>query len=396
MRLGHSIQEMRAIARGRSGTCLSERYETLREKLTWSCSQGHVWTAIAGNVLNGSWCPFCACRVKGTLEQMQQIAASRGGECLSKEYVRQSEPMSWRCSHGHVWTAPAAAIKCGKWCSRCAAVARHTIGIMRELANARGGSCESIEYINADSPLIWKCANGHIWRTTAASVRSGSWCAVCARNQRLELNEIQRFAALRRGKCLSPVYINNHTPLIWQCEQGHRWKAAPQNVCRAGPRKGTWCPTCAEHNRQFQQRLTLDDIQTIARGHGGRCLSEEYLGSKVKLVWQCEKGHCWKAYVSPVRRGSWCPLCAGNQRLTLEHFQQLAAQHGGKCLSEEYVNKETPLWFECKAGHRWRTRPAQIRKGAWCGQCAQIARRNPYKRVKPDQGRSTKELSPVR
>src|SRR5580704_16386576 len=49
MRLGHSIQEMRAIARGRGGTCLSERYETLREKLTWMCSQGHVWTAIAGN-----------------------------------------------------------------------------------------------------------------------------------------------------------------------------------------------------------------------------------------------------------------------------------------------------------------------------------------------------------
>lgn len=119
-------------------------------------------------------------------------------------------------------------------------------------------------------------------------------------------------------------------------------------------------------------------------------------GSKVKLVWQCEKGHCWKAFVTPVRRGSWCPLCAGNQRLTLEHFQQLAAQHGGKCLSEEYVNKETPLWFECKAGHRWRTRPAQIRKGAWCGQCAQIARRNPYKRVKADQGQRAKGPLPMR
>ena len=284
MRLRHSIQEMREIAKGRGGICLSKRYHSLHEKLTWKCSAGHVWIAFAGNVLGGSWCPFCAHRAKGTLRQMQKIAASRGGECLSREYLNQKEPMQWKCSAGHLWTAAASAIKCGKWCSRCTAVAKHTIEMVRELARARGGSCESIQYANADSPLTWKCAQGHIWRTTAASVGSGSWCPVCAHNRRLELTEMQRFATLRGGKCLSRVYSNNHSPLIWQCESGHKWKASPQNVCRSGKRKGTWCPICAEHNRQFQQRLTLENIQTIALGHGGRCLSKQYLGSKVKLV----------------------------------------------------------------------------------------------------------------
>ncbi|CAE6858636.1 hypothetical protein R75461_07860 [Paraburkholderia nemoris] len=48
----------------------------------------------------------------------------------------------------------------------------------------------------------------------------------------------------------------------------------------------------------------------VAHERGGRCLSEEYLGSKVKLVWQCGLGHVWASTPNTVvRLGHWCPNC---------------------------------------------------------------------------------------
>jgi hypothetical protein len=374
----HSIEEMRDLARQRGGDCLSERFVTLQGKLCWQCSKGHMWSAIAGNVLRGSWCPICAHRVRGTLRDMQQIAASRGGSCLSEVYVRQSDLMQWRCAQGHVWTATGGAIKRGRWCGVCASVAKRTIEQMHELTIARG-SCLSSVYVGVDSPLTWRCDEGHTWQATPASVLRGSWCAICVRNRRLELAEMRRVAESRHGKCLSPTYRNNHTPLVWQCERGHRWKAAPQNVCRDSWHTGTWCPVCASQRRKFQERLTLDEVQSIALAHGGLCLSEEYVGSMSKLLWQCAEGHTWEALVTPVRRGSWCPVCARNQKLNLEYFQKIAKSRGGKCLSSEYLNKDAPLLFECEVGHQWRARGGHVKQGSWCRQCVSLARRSKYK-----------------
>lgn len=375
----HSIEEMGKLAKLRRGECLSAEYKGSRQKLLWTCHQGHQWCALPGNVIRGSWCPYCARRVRASIEEMRLIALSRGGQCISDSYKNRRTLLRWRCSEGHTWSAPASAITAGKWCARCASVAKYTIDDMRRLALERGGSCNPTAYQNVRARLAWTCAKGHTWRTTAASVAGGRWCPLCARNQRLELAEMQRFAARKHGRCLSPVYVNHRTHLMWQRSQGHRWMASPHNVRREGARQGTWCPTCAEQARRFRDRLTLEEIQEIAVSRGGRCISDEYLGSKFKLTWQCSLGHTWRAFVTPVRRGSWCPTCAGNQKLTLEFFQNHAQERGGTCLSPEYVNGQAPLTFQCAAGHIWKTTGADVKRGSWCGMCAYAGRRSRFK-----------------
>lgn len=55
-----TIEEMRDIARSRGGECLSEKYINSKTKLRWRCSEGHEWEAIPNNVKNHHrWCPFC-------------------------------------------------------------------------------------------------------------------------------------------------------------------------------------------------------------------------------------------------------------------------------------------------------------------------------------------------
>ena len=47
-------------------------------------------------------------------------------------------------------------------------------------------------------------------------------------------------AKSRNGKCLSPIYKNARTKLLWECAEGHQWEAVPDSV-----KRGSWCPKCS-------------------------------------------------------------------------------------------------------------------------------------------------------
>ena len=70
-------------------------------------------------------------------------------------------------------------------------------------------------------------------------------------------------------------------------------------------------------------------MQKIAKSYGGKCLSKEYINTDTKLEWMCKEGHVWKAIPSSVKKGHWCPECAGNKQLELKDAQDLAKSRGG-------------------------------------------------------------------
>jgi hypothetical protein len=374
-----TLVQMRRLAQRRGGKCISRRYIDSRTPLRWRCRSGHEWNAMPTNVSKGSWCPACAHRKRLTLDEMQTLAACRGGDCVSDHYLNNRTKLRWRCAAGHEWEAAPGLITAGHWCPHCAHVARLSLDAMVEIASARGGRCLSTEYVNVETHLLWKCVAGHEWTATPASVRSGKWCPYCVHNQRLELKAMQRLARRRGGKCLSTRYINNRQPLVWECKRRHRWKATPANVKGGKRKRGTWCLECYNLRRKFGIRDSIERMEKLAQRRGGHCLSSEYINSKSKLLWQCEKGHRWRAVPVSIRRGSWCPVCARNQKLTLEQFHSLAAHQGGKCLSNRYVNKDTPLRWECALGHRWQASPGKVRRGSWCAKCANFRRRSRWK-----------------
>jgi hypothetical protein len=128
----HTIEDMRALAASRGGECLSEIYVDSATPLTWRCAEGHSWEAPPSRVLphgpekKGAWCQLCdfRARIKFTIEDMRKLAAERGGQCLSEEYISGKEPLRWRCARGHEWTAKPVQVRLargqGSWCPACA------------------------------------------------------------------------------------------------------------------------------------------------------------------------------------------------------------------------------------------------------------------------------------
>ncbi len=299
-----------------------------------------------------------------TIEEMRKIAQQRGGKCLSSVYIDSKTNLLWQCSEGHQWKAPPAGVKHGSWCLYCAGKAKGTIKEMRQIARERGGKCLSATYISRHTKLLWQCSKGHQWKAQPNSVKYGKWCPFCAGVNKGTIEGMRKIARERSGKCLSPTYVNSKTKLLWQCSKGHQWRAKPCDV-----KTGSWCPFCAG-----KARGTIKEMRQIAWKRSGECISSTYINSYTKLLWQCSKGHQWKATPRSVKRGTWCPYCAGVKKGTIKEMQKIARERGGKCLSSTYTNNRTKLLWQCLEGHQWEAKPVNVKFGQWCPICAKARR----------------------
>lgn len=180
-----SLALAQALASERGGACLSAACSGAAAVLDWRCANGHTWTAPLRGVRRGLWCPTCRARAEGrTIAQMQELAAARGGRCMSPEYLGCEARLTWTCARGHAWQASPRKLRGGTWCPRCAHNDADSLAALRELADLRGGACLSEAYVRGQAKLQWRCAAGHRWQATATAVRAGRWCPVCANAQR--------------------------------------------------------------------------------------------------------------------------------------------------------------------------------------------------------------------
>jgi len=185
------------------------------------------------------------------------------------------------------------------------------------VAKARGGYCLGLSNsVEGRSMYLWKCEKGHIWEAHAYSIKSGSWCPICAKDKRKDtIEDMRELAKQQNGECLSTVYINYSTRLTWKCSKGHIFEATPTKV-----KKGRWCRECGEKRAGLSRRTSMKAIHMIAKSHNGKCLSEIF-NPPEKLKWQCELGHIWDAGLDSVKAGHWCPVCghtkSGRKRLSI-------------------------------------------------------------------------------
>lgn len=386
-----TIEDMRRIAHERGGKCLSRKYKNSNTKLKWQCKEGHAWYATPSNVKSGSWCPECghvitAKKRRRSIKELQELAWSRGGECLSKEYKNPKTKIRWRCRKGHEWNAVYDAVKRGQWCPVCSRESmaeknRHSLEEIREVARSHGGELLSKRYINPQQMLKWRCEQGHQWKASYMSVGIGKhWCPHCAGNAKHTIEEMKAVAIKNGGECLSNEYFNGKIKLKWKCAEGHVWESIPHSVLR-----GSWCPECAMQRRTYHLR----DMRAIAKKRRGNCLSTEYNGMDEKLKWQCQKGHTWEAKPKNViTHHQWCPVCARKRiktpgidrtkptarrpiipKYSIHDMENIAKRWGGHCLSKEYVDEDFDLAWMCSKGHSWMASPKMIRNGKWCPEC---------------------------
>ena len=249
---------------------------------------------------------------------------------------------------------------------------------MQNLAATKGGKCLSTVYVNNKSKLEWECDLGHNWKTVPNKIQQGRWCPECKIIKLCanSIKELQEFATLKGGNCLSEQYKSVRTQYTWVCQNKHKWNASWYSI-----KEGMWCPYCHIGRNGNPFRTCITQLKEIAENKGGKCLSKTY-HSRNKLEWECNKRHNWKATSASIKKGSWCPICAGNTRLTIHDMYKLSASKNGRCLSYEYTNVDTKLIWECGIClNKWLATTNKIKSGRWCPKCAHVKRGKSRRRL---------------
>jgi hypothetical protein len=125
--------------------------------------------------------------------------------------------------------------------------------------------------------------------------------------------------------------------------------------------------------------LTRTDAIAAAEARRGTCLTEGPIIGATKVQWRCHDGHEWKATLSSIRFGGWCPKCANaernrHRRIPVERLHDHASLHGGRCIAVPTPTQPTATW-RCKDGHAWKGRPhIVVSRDTWCFKCAAVER----------------------
>lgn len=165
--------------------------------------------------------------------------------------------------------------------------------------------------------------------------------------KRLTIDCARQLAKFKNGSCLSSEYVNNSTLMVWQCEDGHIWKANYNNV-----KNNRWCPTCYENkHRGACRRLKSNIHHECAIQNNGKCLTEHYINNKQKLLWECEVGHQWLSRLDAIKdQGSWCPQCRSNKNYyegkTREIFEEIFSKPFTQVRPDFLKNPETGFNLE--------------------------------------------------
>ena len=424
------------------GTWLSGQYNNNQSKLTISCKNGHIWVTtwlnIQSSFKRGGFCPRCGHKRanlerRKKIEEMKSIAESRGGKCISNEYVSMHEKLTWQCAEGHIWQAiPLSIIHAGSWCPKCKVTVGEQLSkqiftvifnkpfnkkYLKWLINPSTGRRMHLDGYNEELKLAFEyngiqhyVYNPYFHRNrkqfNIQQMKDLVKKKLCRKNgieliiipytipyedlpdfiikeckrkkiplgdkplelyditslriyNKNRLHELQKIVSSKGGVCLSRFYVRGDVKMTFRCREGHTWKAIPKQIMR-----GSWCPVC-----RGNAPLTLEKMNEIARANNGECVSTTYVNTTTKLKWRCSKDHEWETTPQVVLNGAWCPYCAGNALLNIIEMKELAASHGGACLSETYVNSKTKLKWRCSAGHEWNATPAHIKSGTWCPKC---------------------------
>lgn len=464
-------------ARSKGGKCLANEYKNIRARTQWKCHDPNhpIFEATFRIANSGNWCPQCAYqkisdkkKFKHGLTLAQEYAQSRGGKCLSKEYINSREKLQWKChdpSHP-IWEGSYGGVALRKvWCSKCGNkesgqkhINPNGLKIAQEYAQSRGGKCLSTNYIDSREKLEWKCANeGHkSWFARVNIIRDNNWCPDCAKffyKEHKIRTLLEHVLGIKLPKSRPKWNINQKTNLPleldgyneeskiafeFQGEQHYKettflnagnleYTKYKDEVKKQNCLKNNVVlividdvfdlnnndlivnyvlKLLQDSNIPIKKEIQKNEIDKIfknmihydknrillaheyAKKRGGECLTKIYINAKNKLKWKChDPSHSiWESnYMTVVTHGSWCPKCARENHKDklkntngLQIAQDYAKSKGGYCLSTEYVDSREYMKWQCEHNHIWESRyKSIISKKTWCPQCANESKRKP-------------------
>jgi len=378
-------------------------------------------------------------RLQRNLETLTRVANQHGGRVLSEEPLLMKEKWSFECSQGHVWSAAGSSVRAGTWCAKCGGSYPRNLDELRLIAEQRGGKVISTEYKGVDSTYVFECSLGHEFRNMFKKVEKGQWCPTCNKGRKSEEIAREAFQQLFGFpfKKVRPSWLRNSRGHVMEidgyCQElkiGFEYQGEQHfkdigiyssDVERRIEDDQLKFALCMENGVRlfyltykdsyedfphliklqsekfgldvsgidFESPLDLSkayirddrlaELKTLLEAKGITVLSTKWLTSDTKYSLECQVcGHRWKAAGNMffnTRRVAGCQACAwksvaDDHRGSLQDLQDYAALFGGACLSTTYVKRLWVYSWSCSSGHIFEGNFNNMKfRGQFCPQC---------------------------
>jgi hypothetical protein len=107
----------------------------------------------------------------------------------------------------------------------------------------------------------------------------------------------------------------------------------------------------------MRKKYTLNDLHDLATTKGGKCLSTIYVNFDAHYLWECSKGHKWKAIADSIKRGSWCPECSRLRRIDRNSNRRQSILS----FIKKHLSKKSIHWI----AHQLKKTPQNVRGICW-------------------------------
>ena len=245
-------------------------------------------------------------------------------------------------------------------------------------------------YVNNKTKIKCKCKiDGYEWETKPNSLlSSNSGCPKCGykkiKEKRTKVHEdfIQEF--YKKNKNAENIeilgeYKGNKTKIKCRCKKdGYIWETTPNTLL-----KGSGCPKCFNNHRGDTIRKSYEEFLDKFKKQNKNAENIEILGkyedTQTKIKCRCKiDGHEWETTPSILLRGSGCPKCYGNIKLTHEEFiNRMKKINSDIEILGEYKNAHTKIKCKCKIdGYEWETKPnSLLSSNSGCPKCSGIIKK---------------------
>jgi formylmethanofuran dehydrogenase subunit E len=363
-RASRYIEEATAYAVSRGGTFVGGDILRKKDKAVWRCREKHQWTQPVDVVLrNKSWCKECAGQTPRDLDELQKVAASRGGKVLSTSYVNVDHTYEFECNLGHTFKNSFSKVVGQKqWCPRCSKGSKSEEICRTTFEQLFGGEFKKFK------PKWLKNSRGYQMELDGY-------------NQELkigfEYQGIQHFKQI--GIYKSDIELRKiddarklelcrqHDVTLFYVTYQDSYEDYPSVILKQAIEYELDISQIdftkkIDFSLAFIRDNRIEELISILNEKQITLHSKTWLGSNQKYDLECRIcGSVWQARGNSFfnsRRVSGCKKCAVQMaadfnRGELRDLIDYASKYGGECLSDKYVKRLWSYEWRCAQGHEF-------------------------------------------